>query len=339
MKTLKIIQVIAFVVACVATCFAWQGLRPEAREELAALPVSKPRHRLWSPEKTTALLEELQNAQSNEAKLNIARRMGEIPVSQVREALDQTPLIENRTLTISARLLIIRWAAEDGPAAVDWAWKRLRSEGVWTAAFQEITASWAWHHPEELCEWTKKLAADRKPGLGTIRLEEAMASDQPMLDFEAVSWITGCLVSVAPREAMEILKMRGGMSSDDSRLFESIPTVSKVREALLAFDHLDQLRPDHFTGSQMNAMALLQRWKQLDSEDFARSPYAHLIPDPKSYPPPPVPDGPPGWLREFDQMGRTLGDRPPDTNGWTADKIEAWKDYLSLKGNDLALEP
>jgi hypothetical protein len=273
----------------------------------------------------------VRNAETHEARLKAAARLGEIPLEDIPEALAQVQLIEGRNLTLVAKLLLIRWAADDGEAAANWAWTRFRSEGVWHEAFKEITASWAWNQPAKLCEWTKRLAKEHKPSFGDISLADAKLSKTPILEFSLLDLICFNLVSVAPREAFEILQIRGGYSSEDTHLFDSLQTVAAVREGLLAFDNLDQLKPDDSQGPDMFAKSLLHRWKELDPGDFSRSPYAALVPDwSASLTPPPIPDGPRGWVREFHAWHQSSPAARPDMTGWPAAKQQAWEDLETL---------
>ena len=121
------------------------------------------------------------------------------------------------------------------------------------------------------------------------------------------------------------------MSTHDSRFADSLHSVAAVQEALTAFDDLDQLRADRMSGTQMNAMGLIHRWKKLDPEDFSRSPYAHLSPDWSSYKVPPIPDGPKGWQREFEEWKGANPGKTPETRSWPQEKQEAWKDYQTLQ--------
>lgn len=324
-------QSIAFVCACAFTSFIWNRLVPKPASGLPEKTGITQKSHPPEPVEVDALISELNESGDNETRLKVALRFNEVPISQVRETLERIPLIEGRKITFPAKLLLMRWAGAQGEEAADWAWIRFRAEGVWKDAFKEIIAAWAWKKPESLVEWTRRMAGLRKAQLGTISLADAKQSDHPILDFEALDQIAWNLVQVSPREGYEVFNLRGGMSTHDSRFADSLQSVAAVQEALTAFDDLDQLRADRMSGTQMNAMGLIYRWKKLDPEDFSRSPYAHLSPDGSSYKAPPIPDGPKGWQREFHEWNGANPGKTPETRSWPQEKQEAWKDYQTLQ--------
>lgn len=275
----RTVQILVFGLSCAVTGWVWYPFQTAARSSapgrLAAPAVGS---RVFN-EDIHVVLRDLDSAESSEARLKAARRLDLVSMNQIRTTLDEIPLIDDGRLTLAAKLLLIRWAGEDGEATMNWAWKKFRSKGLWNDAFREIVAAWAWTQPAKLSEWAKRGAAARKQGLDEIPLNDAEQSDQPLLDFEGLNTISRCLVSMAPREAFEIFLIRGGYSSEDSKLPKSLQSVSAVQEALLAFDGLDRLQPDRWSGSEIHVNGLLVRWKELDPEDFKRSRFAHLIPD------------------------------------------------------------
>jgi hypothetical protein len=99
-------------------------------------------------------------------------------------------------------------------------------------------------------------------------------ADSPQLDSSALSRACRWLAPEAPLLATRLFLRRGGWSSDDSQFFQSFKTVAQVREALDAFENLDQLSPFRMRGDQIHAHGLLDRWRELDAADFAASPWA-----------------------------------------------------------------
>lgn len=324
-------QSIAFACACALTAFVWHRQVPSPARSLPAETRGASKFHPPAPLDVDALIRELKDCDKDETRLRAALRFNEIPISQVREALERIPLIEDRKITFPAKLLLMRLAGAEGEEAAEWAWIRFRAEGVWNDAFKEIIAAWAWRKPEELVAWTRGIAGRRKAELGNISMADANQSNVPILDFGALNQIAWSLIQVSPRQGYEAFKIRGGMSTDDSRFADSLQSVAAVQEALTAFEDLDQLRADRMTGTQMNAMSLMYRWKKIDPEDFARSPYAHLVPDSSSYKAPPIPDGPKGWQREFEEESHKHRGEVPETKDWPQEKQEAWKDFQTLQ--------
>lgn len=324
-------QVIAFCIACAATAWVWNQFGTDAKPLQAdRLKTSTTGNRVTS-EDIHAVLSDLASSESSESKLKSARRLDQVSVDQIRAGLEDAPLVDAGQLTLAAKLMLVRWAGEDGEAAMNWAWKNLRSKGVWKGAYREIIAAWAWSQPAKLCEWAKHAASNNKPVLGEVSLADAEQSDIPLLDFEGLNDVSRCLVSLAPREAYEVFLIRGGFSSDDSKLTESLQSVSAVQEALLAFEGLENLQPDRWTGSGIYANSLFHRWKELDPDDFKRSRFAHLIPEPHQMEEVPRPEGPRGWSFEFIEWSRAHPSERPEMTDWTVEKIEAWKDYEAWK--------
>lgn len=324
-------QGISFACGCAFTAFIWHRLAPK----LGSVPPFEsevaPKPHPPEPVDGDALIRQLNDGADDGTRLKVALRFNGIPISQVRGTLERIPLIEDRKITFPAKLLLMRWAGDQGEEAADWAWNRFRAEGVWKDAFKEIIAAWAWKKPGNLADWARRMAGLRKTELGDISLVDANLSNQPILDFEALDQIAWNLVQVSPRHGYEVFNLRGGMSTHDSRFADSLQSVAAVREALTAFENLDQLRADRMTGTQMNAMNLMNRWKKLDPEDFSRSPYAHLVPDWSSYKAPPIPSGTKGWHQEFEEWNNLHHGEIPETSDWSREKREAWKDFQTLQ--------
>jgi hypothetical protein len=327
----RLTQVVVFCASCAATAAVWNQLRTDTKPLPSDRLKSSATASRTITEDLHSVLIDLGSAETSEARLKAARRLDQISVDQIRSGLEEAPFVDHGQLSLVAKLLLIRWAGEDGEAAVNWAWKNLRSKGVWKGAYREIIAAWAWSQPAKLCEWAKRSARDNKPVLGEVSLADAEQSDIPLLDFEGLNDVSRCLVSLAPREAHEVLLIRGGFSSDDSELTESLQSVSAVQEALLAFDGLENLQPDRWSGSEIHANSLLHRWKELDPVDFKRSRFAHLIPDRSPLESASRPAGPRGWISEFNEWTSIHPSAPPDVKDWSPEKIEAWKDYQAWK--------
>ncbi len=319
--------VIVFCASCAATAWVWNQFGTDAKSlPTDRLKSSATGNRAIS-EDIHSVLRDLGSAETSEAKLKSARRLDQVSVDQIRSGLEETPLVDEGQLSLVAKLFLIRWAGEDGEAAMNWAWKNLRSKGVWKSAYREIIAAWAWSQPTKLCEWAKRAARNNKPVLGEVSLADAEKSDHPLLDFDGLNDVSQCLVSVAPREAYEVFLIRGGLSSDDSKLTRSLQSVSAVQEALLAFDGLENLQPDRWSGSGIYANSLFHRWQDLDPDDFKRSRFAHLLPDRSPLESASRPEGPRGWISEFYEWTSFHPSAPPDMKDWSPEKTEAWKDY------------
>ena len=336
MKSRFLQQAVAFVVASAVTAAGWVLFWPKAGPS-AAPPMAEsrpdPDKIRWNRQNLIERIEELEKASTSADRLKAAVRLNEIPPEEISNALDQVQLIENRKLTLAARLLLIRWAASDGEAAANWAWLRFRPEGLWQYAFREISSSWAWNQPAVLGEWALKAAKRRKPG-DDISLAEAESADSPLLDSDMLNRISRDLIRTDPRLAVQVFLARGGWRSDDRQFFDALGSVQQVREALLACGQLDKMVPNRIQGDEIHARGLLERWKKLDPADFARSPYAHLIPDRKPPAPTPIPDGPAGWVREFQVWRQSSPAVRPDMTGWPAAKQQAWEDLEALMPGD-----
>jgi len=173
-------------------------------------------------------------------------------------------------------MLLMRWGSKDGSAAISWAWKSLGKSQAWNEALGEIGPAWAWRDPDGFAKWIKATMDLRKPQL-TLSPQTVAASDDPLLDMNQVSKACRWLVAGKPSAAFEILRSRPGWSSDDHQLVDRLVTVEQVREALLAFDGVDRIDPMKLSGDQALPMSLLSHWKQIDPEDFARSPYRKVL--------------------------------------------------------------
>ncbi|MBX3742823.1 MAG: hypothetical protein KF712_17700 [Akkermansiaceae bacterium] len=243
---------------------ASQGQPPVYEKEK---PPSQPR---IDPPTTIAALRE---AKTPEEKLAAAARLQLIPVERIPELLESFPVMENKWPTFATQALLIRWASKDGAAAMEWLWMNLPDHNHFPSASRDIRASWAWHDPEGLARWAGEHYRNEAPdGSGS-------ESSTPSIDSGQLSEICLWLVPHDPYLACTLRKKAGGsFSSQDVALAQAIPTVEKVRQALRAYDDLDQLSSTKISGHQMIPMQLLRRWQELDPEDFARSPYGHVMP-------------------------------------------------------------
>ena len=83
---------------------------------------------------------------------------------------------------------------------------------------------------------------------------------------------------------MEVFLKRGGSSSHDHHLWDSITDPRKIEHALLAFppESLGKLIEQrkagiHTLGPEMYAESLMRRWRDLAPEEFAQSSYAAYL--------------------------------------------------------------
>ncbi|WAC18435.1 hypothetical protein OVA24_14465 [Luteolibacter sp. SL250] len=221
----------------------------------------------------TSTITALREAKTPEEKLAAAARLHLIPVERIPELLESFPVMENKWPAFATQALLIRWASKDGAAAMEWLWKTLPDRSYFPSASRDIRASWAWHDPEGLARWAEDHLQRTTPD------EKPPNDSSPKIDSSQLSQICLWLVPHDPYLACTLRKKAGGsFSSQDVALAQAIPTVEKVRQALRAYDDLDQLSSTKISGHQMIPMQLLRRWQELDPEDFARSPYGHVMP-------------------------------------------------------------
>lgn len=262
----------SFISACLLTAGTWCLLWPQPKDE--APPETTPKSASTAPDaaRIAALLKEIDTADSNQARLDTAERLADLPLEAFPAAFDSVELFKDRALTNAAKVLLIRWASIDGAAAAQWSWMQLRGEGLWPYAFKEIAASWAWHDPAGLTDWTLEKMKAHKPGHRTMSLEETLRTESPVLDASHIQRVAQALMKEKPRLAYTVLLSRGHSSSHDN-LSQGLETVEAIRDALLAFDKIDvsDMDPDNL------AYQLLQRWQEIDLEDFVRSPHANLF--------------------------------------------------------------
>jgi hypothetical protein len=281
-------------------------------------------------------LRNLEDAPDAAAKAKAAERIGSLPASAFPAALDDVPLVKDWRVTLPAKVLLSRWAALDGEAAVKWAWLESRSSGRWSHVLREIVPSWAWHRPQNLAEWARQQIEPARRHPLTMSLAEIEAVDLPVLEPSDFRLIGHALAKVQPRLGFEILLVSGSMDFQSSKLADSLHSVAEIKEALSAFDCLGAMEPWRMAGTdQFVANALLRRWKQIGPEDFAGSAHAHLIPD--HFPEPDLPELLPvvlahqEWHGEFERWQQATPHTRPDMSGWTPAKREAWEDFEALR--------
>jgi len=273
-------KILGFSLASGVTAVAWIGFWPRTiavNNPTPLVPETVIAEAPWSNERIASLITAVEKAETREAKLNACTDLLQIPFVDVREALEQANLKNGDRLSLVTKILLIRWAADDGEAAIQWAWKRFRSEGLWDEAFREIAPAWAAHYPAGLGKWAL-LAADKlKPDAEEPRLAEVAAMEIPSVDSSKLTAIANWLVTEDPRLAYQLLKRRGGFSTDDQKMPLALTSVAKVQEALSVFDGLKIKDPTRFSGDEIHLHYLLTRWHELDPVDFNRSTYVGSI--------------------------------------------------------------
>lgn len=333
----------AFVAGTAAAAAVWTLVWPaEDRVDLAVPLVNQRVERPSTPSSAglASWLQDLENAPDAAARTKAAERIGTLPDTAFPAALENVALVKDWRVTLPARVLLSRWAAMDGEAAVKWAWLNARSSGRWDHVFREIVPSWAWHRPHELAAWARLQAeARRAHSLTTMSLAEIEELDLPVLEMSNFRAIGRALVKADPRLGFEVLLLSDSIDSEFSSLADSLHSIGEIRNALSAFDCLEEMEPSRMAGyDQIAADALLRRWKIIDPVDFARSPHAHLLPD--QFPPPDLPELKPvvrqhqEWDLEFQQLRNPTPHTRPDMSGWSgwsAAKREAWEDFEALR--------
>ncbi|GAA5129253.1 hypothetical protein JIN84_03130 [Luteolibacter yonseiensis] len=263
-----------FGLTCLATAAAWIHFRPiEAPAAPApAPPVTTPTG--WSGERLDQALAAVGKAGSAAARLDACKDLLQIPPTDILATLEQQVAESDRQLSLVAKTLLIRWAAEDGEAAARWAWNRLRSKEAWEEAFRQIGPAWAAHNPTGLGRWAMTIDAkgtppDDAPEAGTMEMRVASRG----LHTDISRW----LVTEDPRLAYEILIKHGRMSSEDPKIALALSSVERVREAVSAFGDFKIGNPVRLTGKEIHLYYLFLRWSELDPDDFNRSRHAGTI--------------------------------------------------------------
>lgn len=273
-------EILCFGAAAAVTVFAWAVFWPRS-VSIAAPPPEAPatvvEPVLWNRERIASLIAAVEKSSSDETRHNACTDLLQIPAASAREFLERGDLKDKNRLSLVARILLIRWATDDGETAILWAWKRFRSEGLWDQAFQEIGPAWAAHNPASLGRWALSAAEKLKPGSNEPTMEEIASMEFPLVDSGMLTDISNWLVTEDSRLAYQLVKKRGGYSSDDSQMPLALTSVAKVREALLVFDDLRIKNPSRLSGDEIHLHYLLARWHELDPDDFNRSSYAGSI--------------------------------------------------------------
>jgi hypothetical protein len=235
------------------------------------------------------------------------------PPQEFPALLERVELVKDRQLTLAAKTLLLHWATRDGEAAALWAWQRFRAEGLWKSAFREIGAAWAWRDPAGLAKWVTENIGTETATQGDLTLEAALASDAPILESDDVTRACRWLMTENPRLALGLFQKRGGWASDDYLLWEAFSEPRQIEEALLAFEPPEVIFQDAkpgvrtIGGTQGTVTSLLQRWKSLDPDGFARSAHARHVP---AHPSEKTASTVAGWKHE-----------PPADRPWAANRL------------------
>jgi hypothetical protein len=280
-------RLLAFTTASAFTAACWIALRPVPPEPPAEHPEPQAPVRLSSTdlERTLAALA---SAKTHDAKLEAALALRSLSPQDFPAVFERVEVAKDRQLTLAARALLVHWASRDGEAAALWAWQSFREERLWKHAFREIGAAWAWRDPAGLAAWLSEQVASEAGSLDEATLDEVKKSDTPLFDSDDLSRACRWLMAANPRLALDLLEKRGGTSSDDHLLWDALQDPRKIEDALTAFGDLEHLfknaRPGEmfFDGRKGSASGLLQRWRTLDPEGFARSAYSRYLPAPPS---------------------------------------------------------
>lgn len=342
-------DIVLFSVACCATALIWRTAKPQRTNTAAVSHApAKLAANQWSRLRLIDLLRQSENAVTDSERWTVAKQISEIPGEKLAEALELTPLFKDHNLAFTAKILLIRWAETDGNAAAHWAWLRFRdADGIWDRAFREIGPSWAAKNPRGFAKWI--IGHQQSKNHGDLTLQSALASDEPILEFGDLGRACTWLIHEDPRAAFEILIARGGMSTDDSKLSESLQTAGQIQQALLAFDHLDQIQPGHWSGNEILAQQLISQWEKLDPETFKRSPYARLGNSGKEYEQSvepwdlksslaradslPPEESRTAFAQAYQTWRQNHPSEQPDKTGWTTTRVRAWEDLEALQNN------
>ncbi len=270
-------KIAAFTTGCIVTVVVWSTLSPTPEKPSVGLP--QPQHeavkkQLWPVGKTASLVAALNQADSDEAKVRAANHLLSIPTAEIDDAFSEIEWKDGNRLSLAAKVLLIRMASEDGKATAERAWKHLHSQKLWPQAFAQIGPAWAAHDPASLVAWATSFAGKTKSvgGEGTERKPDRR--DGPTLDHRGLTDVIGWLVTEDPEAAYQLLRKRGGFSSDDQLLPLVLFSTAKVNEALMAFGDLRITDPNRVEGDQVQLFFLLHRWQEIDPESFDASPYA-----------------------------------------------------------------
>lgn len=269
-----------FLLASAITAAAWMALWPwpvPPPPPPAPLPEPPLAQARWSREKIASLVEAVEKSAPGEARLNACTDLLRIPAAGIPELLEELNLKNGESLSLVAKVLLIRWASDDGNAATEWAWKRFRTEGLWADAFREIGPSWAAHDPAGLGRWALSVAEKLKPDTEEPNMEEAASIERPFVDSGMLTDIAGWLTTEDPVLAYQLVRKRGGFSSKDMKMPSSMTSVADISGALKVFEDVKLTSPTRLRGDEIHVHALLQRWHEIDPGDFNRSAHAGSI--------------------------------------------------------------
>lgn len=265
---------IPFLVTATVTSFLWIAAWPSRETAPLPAPTTQPLPPpTWTPDRLSDDISQLSNANTPAGKLAAATRLAEIPIEEIPDALFILSSEPDRTLSLATKTLLARWASKDGRAAMDWAWLNFRSQHKWSPAFAEIGPNWAYHDPQGLAAWTKELLT-ANPTPQHVHQADYENHAIPPRSAVNLTKIIRWLSHSHPLAAFELLKSRGGFSTEDPATVKSLQTVAQVREALLAFPEYAPTGSTTISGDEIIPHALIARWQELDPEDFSRSPFA-----------------------------------------------------------------
>lgn len=260
-------KALAFGLSCLVTAGAWILRWPEngAPGADTGAAVSAPTRDAGArePLDVKSILQAIDRAETQSQRVAAAERLIQVPRERIQEVLESIPLKDDNHLSLAARVLLIRWGSVDGEAALNWSWRRFRSESQWDDAFRQIGPSWAWSDPKGFGRWLESKKSD------DVTLAMAEASDEPLVDFmlrrRALEWLT-----VEDPVAAYRVGGLGGLSSEINR-------VEPIREILALMATGEIKDPTPVVIGRPPEMPLLARWKQIDPESFAASPYAAML--------------------------------------------------------------
>lgn len=302
-------RLLAFGLGCATASALWSPSQRNAPPPGAPANLTPPgsdAHRN-NPFDLEAALAAALDAKSPAEQAAAALELARIPPGQIPDALERVTLVENHQLTLTAKALLVRWGETDGEAAMQWAWDHLRKQGQWDQAFRQVGSAWAWTNPQSFGAWILgSLGSDRPVFYDPSTDQDATT---PKISFESINRACRWLAPEDPRLATRLYKQRGGFSSDDHKFTLSFKTVDQVREALTAFDNLDELTPFRIEGNQFIPHQLLHRWRELDPRGFESSPYASILSGSAS--------------DEIDEQTRSWADLPTADRGPAADRLLA----------------
>lgn len=277
--TLEPRKICAFAVGVLTTLAVSSAFWPKPAPSVPARVVVVPEEP-WNRQKFDSALAKMDQAKTKAEMVDAAAELGKIPVKEIPAALESIPLEKDGNLTLAVSTLLIRWASEDGEAAITWTWDHLKTSGLWRDTFPQLLGAWAWTNPDGLARWALECMATRKPDDPT--LAEAEASDRPLITFSDVSGISRMLIREDPKLAYEVFLKRGGWSSNDDEMYKSLDDPAQLEQALQAFPNLEGLKARHdsmtFTmDSLAHAESLMTHWMKIDPEGFERSGYRQYL--------------------------------------------------------------